>query len=57
MARYKGLISITVLLVAILALMLTFPANVRNATPGFGADWMCTTQPKGDPICVKKVKP
>jgi hypothetical protein len=26
----------------------------RRARAGFGADWDCTAQPKGDPICVKK---
>ena len=57
MTRYKGLIFAAVLLVAVLALMVTFPANVRNAAPGFGPDWVCTMQPKGDPICIRKVRP
>jgi len=26
----------------------------RRASAGFGADWDCTAQPKGDPVCVKK---
>jgi hypothetical protein len=28
--------------------------NFRAAT-GFGPDWDCTSVPKGEPICVKKV--
>ena len=27
----------------------------RRASAGFGADWDCTAQPKGDPVCVRKL--
>jgi hypothetical protein len=26
----------------------------RSASAGFGPDWECTAQPKGDPVCIKK---
>jgi hypothetical protein len=26
----------------------------RRASAGFGADWECTAQPRGDPVCVKR---
>jgi hypothetical protein len=56
LGRYKGLIFAALLLVAVLTVLLLFPASVRNAAPGFGPDWMCTLPPKGDPICIKQVR-
>jgi hypothetical protein len=29
-----------------------FPGGPNN---GFGSEWECTPQPKGDPICVKRL--
>jgi hypothetical protein len=26
----------------------------RKASAGFGPDWDCVTQARGDPVCVKK---
>jgi hypothetical protein len=35
-----------------------FGIPVRNDSPsGFGPDWDCVSHPKGDPTCIKKVKP
>jgi hypothetical protein len=29
----------------------------RKAIAGFGPEWDCIAQPKGDPICIKKPGP
>ena len=35
--------------------MIYFPdLQQRRANAGFGPDWECTAQPKGDPVCIKK---
>jgi hypothetical protein len=52
---------ITVVLIAagfaILWSMVPPNGGLLRANHGFGPDWDCTAQPKGDPICIKKVKP
>jgi hypothetical protein len=53
----RGVIFAALLLAAVLAVMLWFPANVRNAAPGFGPDWECTSHPQSEPTCIKKVRP
>jgi hypothetical protein len=36
-------------------LVIYFPDfQQRRAGAGFGPDWDCTAQPKGDPVCIKK---
>jgi hypothetical protein len=36
--------------------MIRYPSiQQRNAGAGFGPEWDCTTQPKGEPICIKKI--
>ena len=51
-----GTIAITIIVVIIFAFLVTYFPNFqqRAAGAGFGADWECTAQPKGDPICIKK---
>jgi hypothetical protein len=46
----------TVIIVCVFAfLMIYFPdLQQRGAASGFGPDWDCTAQPKGDPVCIKK---
>jgi hypothetical protein len=45
-----------IILVAVFAfLMIYFPDfQQRRAGAGFGPDWDCTAQARGDPVCVKK---
>jgi hypothetical protein len=51
-----GAIVATIIAVAIFAfLVMYFPDfQQRRAGAGFGPEWECTAQPKGDPVCVKK---
>jgi hypothetical protein len=36
--------------------MIRYPSiRQRNAGAGFGPDWDCTPQPKGEPVCIKKI--
>jgi hypothetical protein len=51
-----GAILAAVIVVTIFAfLVMYFPDfQQRKATAGFGPDWECTAQPKGDPVCIKK---
>ncbi|HZR87275.1 MAG TPA: hypothetical protein VFB02_10740 [Bradyrhizobium sp.] len=38
------------------AVMIRYPyIQQRNASAGFSADWDCTPQPKGEPICIKRI--
>jgi hypothetical protein len=50
----------TLLLVALLigllgAAMIYVPSSLQKSNAGFGPDWECTAQAKGEPICVKKI--
>jgi hypothetical protein len=51
-----GAVFAAVIVVTIFAfLMVYFPDfQQRRASAGFGPDWDCVAQPKGDPVCVKK---
>ena len=51
-----GIVFALIILVSAFAFfVLYFPDfQQRRASAGFGADWDCTAQPKGDPVCVKK---
>lgn len=51
-----GVVLALIILVSVFALLATYFPDVqqRRAGAGFGADWECTAQPKGDPICIKK---
>ena len=33
------------------------PIRKPNMAPGFGSGWECTYHPKGEPTCIKKVRP
>jgi hypothetical protein len=45
-----------IVLVSVFAFLVTYFPNFqqRSASAGFGPDWECTAQPKGDPVCIKK---
>ena len=51
-----GVVLALIILVSVFALLVTYFPDFqqRRAIAGFGADWECTAQPKGDPICIKK---
>ena len=48
---------LTVAIVIVFALvMIHFPnLQQQRANAGFGPDWDCVVQPKGDPVCTKKL--
>jgi hypothetical protein len=56
-AQHKGAIFAAVLIGVVLAIYVLFPMNMQKTTAGFGPDWECSPQPKGDPVCIKKIKP
>jgi hypothetical protein len=51
-----GVVLVLIILVSVFAFLVTYFPDFqqRRANMGFGADWECTAQPKGDPICIKK---
>jgi hypothetical protein len=51
------LVAAAIAIIAVFAaVMITFPnAQQQNAGAGFGPEWNCTPQPKGDPTCIKKI--
>jgi hypothetical protein len=54
-ARLGTLLALIVVLAIFGVAMIYSPDfQRRNANAGFGPDWDCTRQPKGDPICIKK---
>jgi hypothetical protein len=52
-----GAVGLTVAIVIVFALvMIHFPnLQQQRANAGFGPDWDCVVQPKGDPVCTKKL--
>jgi hypothetical protein len=54
--QHKAAIFAAALVAAVLAVYVLFPINMQNKAPGFGPDWECTPQPKGEPICMKKIR-
>lgn len=52
-----GAMCLAVAIVAVFALvMIYFPSfQQRRANAGFGPDWDCVVQAKGDPVCTKKL--
>jgi hypothetical protein len=56
--NFKTLL-LVVLIVGGLAVTLVyypiFPLPRLNPNAGFGPDWDCTAQVKGDPVCIKKL--
>jgi hypothetical protein len=51
-----GVVFAVTILVGILALVAVYVPDLqqRKANAGFGVDWDCTPQPRGDPVCIKK---
>jgi hypothetical protein len=51
-----GVVLALIILVGVLAFLVTYFPDFqqRRASAGFGPDWECTVQPKGDPVCIKK---
>jgi hypothetical protein len=51
-----GFVLASIILVSAFAFfVIYFPDfQQRRTSAGFGADWDCTAQPKGDPVCIKK---
>ena len=50
------LLASAIVAIAIFAVALGYSSiQQRNAGAGFGPDWDCTPQPKGEPICIKKI--
>jgi hypothetical protein len=55
----NGIVGVVFALVVILTAFAVFVAyfpdyQQRRANAGFGPDWDCVAQPKGDPVCIKK---
>ena len=48
--------SLTVAIVVVFALVMIYFPNLQQqrANAGFGPDWDCVVQAKGDPVCTKK---
>jgi hypothetical protein len=56
----NGIVGLTLVLIVLVSafafFMIYFPDfQQRRASAGFGTDWDCTAQPRGDPLCVKKL--
>jgi hypothetical protein len=51
-----GMVFALVILVSAFAVLVNYFPDFqqRRANVGFGPDWECTAQPKGDPVCIKK---
>jgi hypothetical protein len=51
-----GIVSLLVVIVAIFALVMIYFPNFQQrwTNAGFGPDWDCVAQAKGDPVCTKK---
>ena len=51
-----GVVLTLLILVSVFAFLVTYFPNFqqRMANVGFGPDWDCTAQPKGDPVCIRK---
>ena len=51
-----GVVFVLIILVSAFAFLVTYFPDFqqRRANVGFGPDWDCTAQPKGDPVCIKK---
>lgn len=50
------LIGIMIAIVTGFAVVMIYLPNLqqRRANAGFGPDWDCVTQARGDPVCIKK---
>jgi predicted PurR-regulated permease PerM len=54
--RILGLVFTLLIIVCVFAVVVVYFPDIqqRRANAGFGPDWNCVVQPKGDPVCVKK---
>jgi predicted PurR-regulated permease PerM len=54
--RILGLVFTLLIIVCVFAVVVVYFPDIqqRRANAGFGPDWNCVAQPKGDPVCVKK---
>jgi hypothetical protein len=50
-----GAVSLAAAIVIVLALVAIYLPNLRQqrANAGFGPDWDCVVQAKGDPVCTR----
>lgn len=39
---------------AVFFFLLRYPVDPQGSNFGFGPEWTCHAQPKGDPVCIKK---
>jgi hypothetical protein len=52
----KALLLVAFILGAFAAIVIYYPILPRlNPNAGFGPDWDCTMQAKGDPVCIRKL--
>jgi hypothetical protein len=51
-----GVVSLLVVILAIFALVMIYFPNLQQqrANAGFGPEWDCVVQAKGDPVCTRK---
>ena len=51
-----GVVSLTAAIVVVFALVMIYFPNLQQqrANAGFGPDWDCVVQAKGDPVCTRK---
>ena len=51
-----GLVFAVIVLVCVFAFAVIYFPDIqrRKAIAGFGSDWDCTAQVRGDPVCIKK---
>jgi hypothetical protein len=47
---------VLIIVVSLFAFVVIYVPDIqqRRANVDFGADWECTAQAKGDPVCIKK---
>jgi len=55
-AGIMGAAGLTVAIVIVFALVMIYFPNLQQqrANAGFGPDWDCVVQAKGDPVCTRK---
>ena len=51
-----GVVLAVLIFVSIFAFVVIYFPDIqrRKALAGFGSDWECTAQVRGDPVCIKK---
>jgi hypothetical protein len=51
----RTLLLLAILLGVVGAALILLPSPMRNFYAGFGPEWECTPQAKGEPTCIKKI--